>query len=652
VAGIIKMVEAMRRGTLPRTLHAAEPSTEVEWDAGAIELLTEPREWPGSGRPRRAAVSSFGISGTNAHVVLEQVPAEVPAEPASHGVVPWVLSAKTDQALAERARALLSLVDTPDSRDVAYSLATTRTAHERRAAVVGADAAGLRAGLEAVAEGGGITGKAQPGKLAFLFTGQGSQRLGMGAGLYRAFPVFAAAYDEVTALLPEFGDLSRTEFAQPAIFALEVALFRLVESWGVRPDFLAGHSIGEIAAAHVAGVLSLEDAAKLVTARGRLMQALPEGGVMVAVQASEDELGELPDGVSLAAVNGPTSLVLSGAEEPTLAVVARFDGRKTKRLDVSHAFHSVLMEPMLDEFAAVVRGLEFSEPRVPMLSPVTDPAYWITHVRDTVRFADAVETLRAEGVTKFLEIGPDAVLSPLVDGIPLLRKGHDEEVTAMTALATLHVRGARVDWDAVLPGARALDLPTYPFQRKHFWLDPAPVADLSSAGLDSPGHPLLAAGLSLAEGDGTVLTGRLSLATHPWLAGHTVHDTVLLPGAALAELAVRAGDEAGRPRLVELTLHAPVVIPESGPIELQVAVSGAAAVTIHSRIPGEDWELNALGLLAEANPPVKGFAWPDGLEPIDLGSFYDDLADRGFAYGSLFQGLRAAWRHGEDRYAE
>ncbi|MFD5091152.1 SDR family NAD(P)-dependent oxidoreductase [Amycolatopsis thailandensis] len=652
VAGIIKMVEAMRRGTLPRTLHAAEPSTEVEWDAGAIELLTEPREWPGSGRPRRAAVSSFGISGTNAHVVLEQVPAEVPAEPASHGVVPWVLSAKTDQALAERARALLSLVDTPDSRDVAYSLATTRTAHERRAAVVGADAAGLRAGLEAVAEGGGITGKAQLGKLAFLFTGQGSQRLGMGAGLYRAFPVFAAAYDEVTALLPEFGDLSRTEFAQPAIFALEVALFRLVESWGVRPDFLAGHSIGEIAAAHVAGVLSLEDAAKLVVARGRLMQALPEGGVMVAVQASEGELGELPDGVSLAAVNGPTSLVLSGAEEPTLAVVGRFSGRKTKRLDVSHAFHSVLMEPMLDEFAAVVRELTFSEPRVPMLSPVTDPAYWITHLRDTVRFADAVETLRAEGVTKFLEIGPDAVLSPLVDGIPLLRKGHDEEVTAMTALATLHVRGARVGWDAVLPGARALDLPTYPFQRKHFWLDPAPVADLSSAGLDSPGHPLLAAGLSLAEGDGTVLTGRLSLATHPWLAGHTVHDTVLLPGAALAELAVRAGDEAGRPRLVELTLHAPVVIPESGPIELQVAVSGAAAVTIHSRIPGEDWELNALGLLAEANPPVKGFAWPDGLEPIDLGSFYDDLADRGFAYGPLFQGLRAAWRHGEDRYAE
>ncbi|MGY6654044.1 SDR family NAD(P)-dependent oxidoreductase [Amycolatopsis sp. TRM77291] len=652
VAGIIKMVEAMRRGVLPRTLHAAEPSEEIEWDAGAVELLHESRPWPEVRRPRRAGVSSFGISGTNAHVVLEQVPAETPVEPASHGVVPWVLSAKTDQAVADQARALLSLVDKADPRDVAYSLATTRTAHERRAAVVGAEAESLRAGLEAIAAGGGITGRASRGKLAFLFTGQGSQRLGMGSGLYEAFPVFAAAYDEVRPLLPEFGDLSRTEFAQPAIFALEVALFRLVESWGVRPDYLAGHSIGEIAAAHVAGVLSLEDAAKLVTARGRLMQALPPGGVMVAVQASEDEIGELPEGVSLGAVNGPSSVVLSGAEEPTLAVVARFGDRKTKRLDVSHAFHSVLMEPMLDDFAAVVRELTFSEPRIPMVPDVADPAYWVAHVRETVRFGAAVKQLRADGVTKFLEIGPDAVLSALADGIPLLRKGRDEAVTAMTALATLHVQGVRVDWDSVLPGSRAIDLPTYPFQRKHFWLEPAPIGDLTSAGLDSPGHPLLAAGLSLAESDGTVLTGRISLATHSWLAGHTVHDTVLLPGAALAELAVRAGDEAGRPRLAELTLHAPVVIPESGPIELQVAVSAAAAVTIHSRIPGDDWELNALGLLAEAEPPAKGFVWPDGLEPIDLGSFYDDLADRGFVYGPLFQGLRAAWRHGEDRYAE
>ncbi|MFJ1766974.1 SDR family NAD(P)-dependent oxidoreductase [Amycolatopsis sp. NPDC088138] len=657
VAGIIKMVEAMRRGVLPRSLHAAELSAEVDWDAGAVSLLTEPRPWPGSGRPRRAGVSSFGISGTNAHVVLEQVPEPAPAGPARPGVVPWVLSAKTDQALADRALALLDL--DADPRDVAFSLATTRTVHERRAAVVGADTSELRAGLKAVAEGQGIVGRPRPGKLAFLFTGQGSQRPGMGTELYEAFPVFAAAYDEVSALLPEIGDLGQTQFAQPAIFALEVALFRLVESWGVRPDFLAGHSIGEIAAAHVAGVLSLPDAAKLVEARGRLMQALPAGGVMVAIQASEDEVREHLSGeVSLAAVNDENSVVLSGAEGPTLAVAERFAGRKTKRLDVSHAFHSVLMEPMLDDFAAVVRELTFAAPRIPIVSTVsetadfTDPEYWVTHVRETVRFADAVARLAEGGVTKFLELGPDAVLSALTEGVPLLRKGRDEATTVMTALATLHVQGVPIDWDGVLPGARRLDLPTYPFQRKHFWLEPASTGDLTAAGLETSDHPLLAAGLSLAEGDGTVLTGRLSLSSHPWLAGHTVHDTVLLPGAALAELAVRAGDEAGRPRLVELTLHAPVVIPESGPVELQVAVSAAAAVTVHSRIPGEEWELNASGLLAEAAPPVTGFAWPDGLEPIDLGSFYDDLADRGFAYGPLFQGLRAAWRHGEDRYAE
>ena len=453
---------------------------------------------------------------------------------------------------------------------------------------------------------------------------------------------------------------SRTEFAQPAIFALEVALFRLVESWGVRPDVLAGHSIGEIAAAHVAGVLSLADAATLVSARGRLMQALPSGGVMVAVQASEAEVAEhLTDGVSLAAVNGPSSVVLSGLEEPTLAVAARFADRKTKRLDVSHAFHSALMEPMLAEFGAVVRGLTFSEPRIPIESTVaasadlTDPEYWVTHVRETVRFSDALD--RLDGVTKFLELGPDAVLSALVDtgvAVPLLRRDRDEATTAMTALATLHVHGVPLDWAGVLPGARPVALPTYPFQRKHFWLAPSGTSDLGQAGLETPGHPLLAAGLQLAEGDGTVLTGRLSLATHPWLAGHTVHGTVLLPGAALAELAVRAGDEAGRPRLAELTLHAPLVIPPAGAVELQVAVSASAAVTIHSRVPGEAWELNASGVLAEAAPPATGFAWPDGLEPVDLGSFYDDLADRGFAYDSLFQGLHSAWRHGDDLYAE
>ena len=477
VAGIIKMVEAMRHGVLPPTLNVGTPSREVDWAAGPVSLLTERTPWPTAAEPRRCAVSSFGISGTNSHVVLEQAPDAVAEEtPASPAVVPLLLSAATEPALAAQAARLLA-AGPVEPADAAHTLATTRAALPYRAVVTGADWETLSAGLAEVAEGRGTTGRVSEGGLAFLFTGQGSQRAGMGASLYEAFPVFAAAYDEVRALLPDFGDLSRTEFAQPAIFALEVALFRLVESWGVRPDVLAGHSIGEIAAAHVSGVLSLEDAATLVSARGRLMQALPSGGVMVALQASEAEVVEhLTDGVSLAAVNGPTSVVLSGAEEPTLALAARFADRKTKRLDVSHAFHSVLMEPMLEEFGEIVRGLTFHPPRIPIESTVTpdadftDPAYWVTHVRETVRFADAVE--RLGGVSKFLELGPDAVLSALVDnGVPLLRRGHDEAVQVVTAVGTLHTHGVPVDWAAYFGGSgRFTELPTYPFQHEHFWL--------------------------------------------------------------------------------------------------------------------------------------------------------------------------------------
>ncbi|RJQ83717.1 SDR family NAD(P)-dependent oxidoreductase [Amycolatopsis panacis] len=690
VAGVIKMVEAMRHGVMPKTLHVDDPSTEIDWDAGAVSLLAEQRRWPETDRPRRAGVSSFGISGTNAHVLIEQfTPDEPVSEPLTRGLVPWPLSAKNDAALSAVAERLLSIVDSDgDLAEVGYSLAATRPAHERRAVVVGADRAELRAGLADLARGQGTRTRATAGRSALLFTGQGSQRLGMGRGLYAAFPVFAAAYDEVCALLSIGDDLDQTENAQPALFAFEVALFRLVESWGVRPDFLAGHSVGEIAAAHVAGVLSLEDAAMLVSVRGRLMQALPTGGVMVALQASEDEVapflsgsravkGPFTDsravkgpftaveGVSLAAVNGPSSVVLSGAEGPTLAVVEGFAGRRWKRLVVSHAFHSGLMDPMLAEFGEVVRRLTFHEPSIPIVSTVelgadlTDPEYWVRHVREPVRFADAVSALAGQGVSRYLEIGPDAVLSAMgpetVDAvfIPTLRKNHDEPTAVVTALGALHANGSTVDWRGYFGAVRTVDLPTYPFQRKHFWLETTAEADVISAGLAAPGHPLLAAGLSLADGDGIVFTGRLSLATHPWLAEHTVLDTVLLPGAALAELAIRAGDEAGCGRLAELTLGAPLVVPPVGAVELQVTVTGERAVSVHSRRTGaEGWELNATGRLAEEPGPAERFDRPADAESIDLTTFYEDLAAEGFAYGPLFQGVRAAWRSGEDIFAE
>ncbi|MZG15373.1 SDR family NAD(P)-dependent oxidoreductase, partial [Streptomyces sp. SID5914] len=546
----------------------------------------------------------------------------------------------------------------------------------------------------------------------------------MGRELYERYPVFAEALDEAIGyldlqlehslwdvLLADEGTghaalLAQTQYAQTGLFALETALFRLLESWGLRPDYLAGHSLGELSAAHAAGVLSLEDAATLVGARARLMQELPGGGAMVAVQATEEEVtAALADtdptlDLALAAVNGPRSVVLSGAEQPTLDLAARLaaDGAKTKRLNVSHAFHSPLMEPMLDEFRRIARVLRYHAPSTPVVSNVTgrvatvdelcDPEYWVRHVRHAVRFADGIATLASAGVTTFLELGPDAVLTAMAqdtltdttesstgDDIPafhcLLRRGHDEQRQLLTAVAAVHIRGNDVDWGACSApyGAPRVELPTYAFQRRRFWLTSGVTGGGDPAGLGQVAahHPLLGAVVSRADDDGIILTGRVSLRSHPWLADHTISGVPLLPGTALVELAVRAGDQAGCDGVEELTLAAPLVLPADGTgvaLQIQVAAPddhGRRAITFHSRpedsADDEQWTLHADGLLAPLGAPAADGTgltqWPPpGAEPVDITGLYADLAAQGYGYGPAFQGLNAVWRHDSEVYAE
>ncbi|WP_308293269.1 type I polyketide synthase [Streptomyces sp. YS415] len=631
VAGVIKMVMAMRAGVLPKTLHADEPTPHVDWTAGGVRLLTEEREWPADGRPRRAGVSSFGISGTNAHVILEQAPE--PAEttaPAtgSPGTVPWVFSGRTEGALRAQADRLAAFVaDRPGlpADGIALSLAATRAALDHRAVVLADDSAGFGRGLAAVAAGGrapeAVTGVAgSDGAVAVLFTGQGSQRAGMGRELYAAYPAFARALDTVCEALDahlerplrevlfaepgsaEAALLDRTGWAQPALFAVEVALYRLVEQWGVRPDYVAGHSIGELAAAHVAGVLSLPDAAALVTARGRLMQAMPEGGAMLSVRAGEDEVRETLAGreavVSVAAVNGPASVVIAGDREAVAELDAlwRERGRKTTYLRVSHAFHSPHMDGMLAEFGTVAAGLEYAEPRIPVVSNVTGAgaapgelgtaAYWVRHVREAVRFRDGVRWLRDQGVTTFLELGPDGVLTAMADeclnepgagesaahasaahqpgvhesaahesaspavhepatgAVPpalllsALRKDQPEPHTLLRALARLYVHGGTVDWTALHEGgaARRVELPTYPFQRSRFWLESARTGTTKADAVDARFWELvenqdatgLAAALDLDTGTGDGAPGLDALlpALASWRRGERDRSTL------------------------------------------------------------------------------------------------------------------------------
>ncbi|MBB4689250.1 acyl transferase domain-containing protein [Amycolatopsis jiangsuensis] len=646
VTGVLKVISALRHGVVPPTLHAGAPTTHVDW-TDAVRLVVEPTPWPDHGRPRRAGVSSFGISGTNAHVILEQAPVaeELPA-PQPVPVPAWPVSAHSPAALDAQVALLGNVAAHPV--DVGWSLAATRSTSDHRAVLIGSSRID------------GVAGTA--GKTAFLFSGQGAQRIRMGFELHGAYPVFAEIFDAVVA---EFDGLAEaletdaiheTRWTQPGLFAVEVALVALLKSWGVEPDYVAGHSIGELAAAYVAGVWSLHDACRLVEARGRLMQALPRGGAMVAVAAREDDVvAALVDGAAIASVNGARSVVVSGEEAAVLATVDALGEVRSKRLTVSHAFHSPLMEPMLAEFREVASSLTFREPQLPLVTgrpgDVREPDYWVRHVREAVRFADAVDALREHGVRTFVEVGPDAALTPMADQrdgeawLPLLRRDREEPVTVVTALAGLHVRGGHVDWRALHPGGRRVDLPTTSFQRTRYWL------------ADATG-PLLGDALDVAGSGELVFTGRLSLQSHPWLADHVVAGTPIVPGTALVEMALHAGAEAGCAHLAELLVEQPLVVPDHGPVQVQLTLSapgdGRRTLTLHSRGAGE-WIRHATGeLTADERPAAPELTvWPprDAI-PVELDGFYPALAANGLEYGPTFQGVRAAWQRGDEIFAE
>ncbi|MGW2649898.1 type I polyketide synthase [Streptomyces sp. NPDC001393] len=731
VGGMIKMIMAMRHGVLPKTLHVDRPSTHVDWSAGAVELLTEAREWTTpAGRPRRAGVSAFGVSGTNAHVILEEAPPQeeaperAPQAGVAGGLVPWVVSGKSAKALQQQAgrlRDFLAAGADLDLADAGWSLVSSRSRFEHRAVVLGHDREELRCALAALSDGEesaavvrGVAGEV--GGTVFMFPGQGSQWAGVARKLYDTYPVFAQSLDETCAhfdthlpfaLKPllladelEPAQRERTDIAQPALFTLQVGLYRLLARYCPRPDHLIGHSVGEIAAAHVSGVFDLDTAARLVAARGRTMQTVTERGAMLAVRASEAQvsalLGEY-DRVGVAAVNGPESIVVSGLRDQVHALRDRLvaEGTSAKLLAVDHAFHSPLMDPILDEFAASLTTFPAGEMAVPIVSTrlgrevtlqeLSTVEYWVNHVREPVRFHDAVECARAAGARVFLEVGPGATLASITQEAFAAQGVHDAVVLSASrrdrtgpqaltgALAALHVRGVRVDWDALFGARRRVDLPTYAFQRQRYWLDlraGMESADVASAGLAAPDHPLLGAVVDHPGTGEVVFTDLWSLRTHGWLADHAVFGAVVVPATAYLDLALSAGDHVGCGAVEELTLEVPLIIPDSGDVQVRVVVgaadeTGRRSLDVYSR-PGEDglavggWTRHAMGGLAPGTPPTAAWAddtrelavWPPaGARQLAIDSLYDDFADAGFDYGPAFCGLREVWQHGDDLFA-
>ncbi|MFI7663584.1 SDR family NAD(P)-dependent oxidoreductase, partial [Micromonospora parva] len=714
VAGVIKMVMAMRHGVLPRTLHVDEPSPHVDWSSGAVELLTEARPWPETGRPRRVGVSSFGVSGTNAHAILEQGPVEAEAVPEAEtaATLPWVISARSETALRAQAQRLAAHLETAPARaGIGLSLLQTRSALEHRAVVVAADQEELRDTLAALASGSEAAGLVQGlaserSKTVFVFPGQGAQWPGMAAELLESAPVFAERLRQCAEALAPYTDwslldvvrgepgappLDRVDVVQPVSFAVMVSLAELWRSYGVEPAAVVGHSQGEIAAACVAGALGLKDAARVVALRSRLIgQVLAGAGGMasVALPAAEVQARLVARGgrVGVAALNGPASVVVSGPPEDLDQLVAEWEaeGVRARRVPVDYASHSPQVELIREALLNLLADLAPVVASVPFYSTLDgamvdgtglDAEYWYRNLRHPVDFDSAVRALGALGAGAFVEISAHPVLAsaladsladPSISIVGTLRRGEGGLRRFLLSAGELYTRGTAVDFRAAFEGvqARKIALPTYPFQRARYWLEAVGGAgDVGSAGLTAPPHPLLGAAVDLADDGGLVLTGRLSLKAHPWLADHAVHGTVLLPGTALLDLAVTAGDQIGCGLVDELVIEEPLTLPGEGAVALQVRVGraddGRASFTVHSRAWDASaegpWTRHAVGALGPA-PMPESFdfsAWPpSGAVAVDVSDFYGQAARSGFVYGPAFQGLKGLWRRGDEVFAE
>ncbi|MFF1374655.1 beta-ketoacyl synthase N-terminal-like domain-containing protein [Streptomyces sp. NPDC058308] len=737
VAGVIKMVMALRNEQLPATLHVDEPSGHVDWSAGAVRLLTEPVAWPRAERPRRAAVSSFGISGTNAHLVLEEAREaegtrggrESRGESGwsvKRGVFPWVVSGRSTAALREQADRLGEFVvgnTAAPAMDVGRSLVTTRSVFEHRAVVVGGDRDALTAGLSALAAGeasadvvSGVAGDVGPGPV-LVFPGQGSQWVGMGAQLLDESAVFASRIAECERALSAYvdwslsevlrgdgGALSRVEVVQPVLWAVMVSLAAVWADSGVTPAAVVGHSQGEIAAAVVAGALTLEDGAKIVALRSRALRQLSGGGAMASLGVGQQQAAALVEGhpcVGVAAVNGPSSTVISGPPDQVSSVVADAEARglRGRVIDVDYASHSPQVDAITDELTRLLAGVRPVAASVAFYSAVTgtrvdttslDTAYWVTNLRQPVRFADAVGALLADGHRVFIESSSHPVLTlglqetfeeagAAAVTVPTLRREDGGLSRLALSLAQAFCAGCEVRWEGWFPAADpavpgSLDLPTYAFQRRRYWLNaPAGTQDAAGLGLASAGHPLLGAATELAEGDVRLLTGRVSRHSHPWLAQHTLFGTAVVPASVLTEWALRAADEAGCAGVDDLTLQTPLTLPDTAGVQVQLVVGPADArgghreFHVYARPEDEDgpegsgapWTCHAEGRLLAASSPAPVPAAPDeaawppaGAETVDPGGLYERAAEAGVGYGPAFTGLRALWRRGGELFAE